>query len=138
MVLLGLVSLLGTAWLATWVSSLGMSSGGPIQVILMISDGMGELIIDFGGPRKGEGTANSPAFSGPASETLARSYVQYLASSNSTTSLESRSLLNESFWANLEVGFRGRPDGQGRLPLDDMLVGTSRVRSLESLVLVFV
>ncbi|KAG0665215.1 hypothetical protein C6P46_000314 [Rhodotorula mucilaginosa] len=111
MVLLGLVSLLGTAWLATWVSSLGMSSGGPIQVILMISDGMG-----------------------PASETLARSYVQYLASSNSTTSLESRSLLNESFWANLEVGFRGRPDGQGRLPLDDMLVGTSRTRSSNSLI----
>lgn len=43
MVLLGLVSLLGTAWLATWVSSFGMSSGGQIQVILMISDGMGEL-----------------------------------------------------------------------------------------------
>ena len=49
MVLLGLVSLLGTAWLATWVSSLGMSSGGPIQVILMISDGMGEFVIGFGG-----------------------------------------------------------------------------------------
>lgn len=42
-VLLGLVCLLGTAWLATWVSSLGISSGGQIQVVLMISDGMGEL-----------------------------------------------------------------------------------------------
>ncbi|GAA5886199.1 hypothetical protein JCM3774_005713, partial [Rhodotorula dairenensis] len=110
-VVLGLVCLLGTAWLATWVSSLGMSSGGQIQVILMISDGMG-----------------------PASETLARSYVQYLASSNSTTALPPRSLLNESSWANLEVGFRGRPDGQGRLPLDDMLVGTSRTRSSNSLI----
>ncbi|GAA5987974.1 hypothetical protein JCM10908_007295 [Rhodotorula pacifica] len=111
MVLLGLAGLLGTAWLATWVSSFGISAGGQIQVILMISDGMG-----------------------PASETLARSYVQYLASSNSTASLPSRTLLNESFWANLEVGFRGRPDGQGRLPLDDMLVGTSRTRSSNSLI----
>lgn len=69
---------------------------------------------------------------GPASETMARSYVQHLASTNSSESAFTRSLLNESLWANLELGYKGRAEGAGRLPLDDILVGTSRVRVLAS------
>lgn len=40
----GLVGLLGIAWLTTWLMSLGVSVGGQIQVILMISDGMGKRL----------------------------------------------------------------------------------------------
>ncbi|GJN91046.1 hypothetical protein Rhopal_004061-T1 [Rhodotorula paludigena] len=109
----GLVLLLGAAYFVTWLLSLGTRFGGQprMQVILMISDGMG-----------------------PASETMARSYVQHLASTNSSASAFTRSLLNESVWANLELGYKGRTEGAGRLPLDDILVGTSRTRSSNSLV----
>ncbi|GAA6055300.1 hypothetical protein JCM3770_004828 [Rhodotorula araucariae] len=109
----GLASLLGSAWVITYVLSLGTRFGrqSKMQVILMISDGMG-----------------------PASETMARSYVQYLDSTNSSSSSFTRSLLNSTAFADLASGYRGRPDGSGRLPLDDILVGTSRTRSSNSLI----
>jgi len=61
---------------------------------------------------------------------MARSYVQYLYSTNSSTSGTSRPLLNETAYADLASGYRGRDNMSGLLPLDDMLVGTSRVRPL--------
>ncbi|BGP40685.1 vacuolar alkaline phosphatase [Rhodotorula kratochvilovae] len=112
-VAVGLAALLAAAWTLTYLLSLGSRFGGQprMQVILMISDGMG-----------------------PASETMARSYVQYLYSTNSSTSGFKRSLLNETAFADLASGYRGRPEGSGRLPLDDILVGTSRTRSSNSLI----
>ncbi|GAA6018024.1 hypothetical protein JCM10207_002744 [Rhodosporidiobolus poonsookiae] len=117
LVVLGLLVLLTLAYATTVLFSLGTRWGGGaprMQVVLMISDGMG-----------------------PASETMARSYVQYLASTNSTALTASgtvRSLLNESVWAGLEEGYRVAPGMLGRLPLDEMLVGTSRTRSANSLI----
>ncbi|BGP25216.1 vacuolar alkaline phosphatase [Rhodotorula toruloides] len=109
----GLLALLGFAFLSTWVLSLGTRFGDQhrIQVILMISDGMG-----------------------PASETMARSFVQYLASTNSSSSDFTRSLLNDSSWTGLENGYRGRSSMGGMLPLDEILVGSSRTRSSNSLI----
>lgn len=60
---------------------------------------------------------------------MARSFVQYLASTNSSSSDFTRSLLNESSWTGLEDGYRGRSSMGGMLPLDEMLVGSSRVRA---------
>ncbi|GAA5987469.1 hypothetical protein JCM11641_003839 [Rhodosporidiobolus odoratus] len=115
-VLLGLLGLLTIAYAGTTLLSLATRFGGQgpkIQIILMISDGMG-----------------------PASETMARSYVHYLASTNSSTlsaNGQGRSLLNESVWATLAEGYEGK-GVRGRLPLDEMLVGTSRTRSANSLI----
>jgi len=128
----GLVSLLTLAWTVTWVLSLGTRFGGQdpkLQVILMISDGMGACSplpgLELVSPPR---SRSAPTHLGPASETMARSYVQYLYSTNSSVSGTSRPLLNETAFADLTSGFEGRADGAGRLPLDDILVGTSRVR----------
>ncbi|GAA5899078.1 hypothetical protein JCM8208_002998 [Rhodotorula glutinis] len=110
----GLLALLAGGWTLTYLASLSTRFGGQapkLQVILMISDGMG-----------------------PASETMARSYVQYLYSTNSSESGTSRPLLNETAYADLASGYRGRDNLSGLLPLDDMLVGTSRTRSSNSLI----
>ncbi|GAA6061314.1 hypothetical protein JCM10212_003204, partial [Sporobolomyces blumeae] len=114
----GLCGLLTFAYLSTQLLALGTRFNGhpKVQVILMISDGMG-----------------------PASETFARSYLRYLHETNSTTTTTTdgspRSLLNESVWAGLEDGFRqGRGGEGGGTPLDSMLVGTSRTRSTSSLI----
>ncbi|GAA5912234.1 alkaline phosphatase [Sporobolomyces salmoneus] len=110
----GLFSLFGFAYVATQVLALFTRFNGQpkVQVVLMISDGMG-----------------------PASETFARTYLRYLYDTNSTTILsttgERRSLLNESVWAGLEKEFW---DGGGGTPLDDILVGSSRTRSSNSLI----
>ncbi|GAA5851701.1 hypothetical protein JCM8547_001179 [Rhodosporidiobolus lusitaniae] len=115
LVVLGLLGLLVLAYGATTLLSLGTRFGGGkvrMQVILMISDGMG-----------------------PASEVMARSYVQYLADTKTASSGYSRTLLNEStVWASLAEGFEGKESGRGTLPLDEMLVGTSRTRSSNSLI----
>ncbi|GAA5864061.1 hypothetical protein JCM1840_000690 [Sporobolomyces johnsonii] len=112
-IVLGLTGLVGFAWIATQLLSLGTRFGGPpkLQVILMISDGMG-----------------------PASETMGRTYLQYLRDTKSASSNYERTLLNESVWAGLAAGFEGRAEGMGVTPLDEMLVGTSRTRSSNSLV----
>ncbi|GAA5839130.1 hypothetical protein JCM11251_003684 [Rhodosporidiobolus azoricus] len=111
---LGLLALLTFAYGATTLLALGTRFGGKgvkMQVILMISDGMG-----------------------PASETMARSFVHYLAQTNSSESGFTRSLLNESsVWASLAEGFEGK-EVSGVLPLDEILVGTSRTRSSNSLI----
>ncbi|KAI5479351.1 hypothetical protein MNV49_003685 [Pseudohyphozyma bogoriensis] len=112
-VIVGLVLMLIGAWGISQLLALGtrFGHGGPkINVILMVSDGMG-----------------------PASETMGRSFLQYLHDAASTT--EGRSLLNQSIWSSLESGFVGREMGMfGIMPLDEMLVGTSRTRSSNSLV----
>ncbi|GAA6043897.1 hypothetical protein JCM8097_004295 [Rhodosporidiobolus ruineniae] len=114
LVLLGVLALLTIAWGGTTLLSLGTrfgSGGVRIQVVLMISDGMG-----------------------PASETMARTFTNYLANTNSSASGFARSLLNESsVWASLAEGFEERGMG-GVLPLDEILVGTSRTRSSNSLI----
>ncbi|GAA5872362.1 hypothetical protein JCM16303_004491 [Sporobolomyces ruberrimus] len=115
LVLLGLISLLGFAWGATqFLTMFTRFNGSPkVQVILMISDGMG-----------------------PASETFARSYLEYLHTTNSTTIYkgdERRSLLNESVWAGFEKEFAWDNGGSGS-PLDSILVGSSRTRSSNSLI----
>ncbi|GAA5897799.1 hypothetical protein JCM6882_000100 [Rhodosporidiobolus microsporus] len=111
---LGLLALLTFAYGATTLLALGTRFGGKgvrMQVILMISDGMG-----------------------PASETMARSFVHYLSHTNSSSSGFTRSLLNESaIWGSLAEGFEGK-GAEGILPLDEILVGTSRTRSSNSLI----
>ncbi|KAL8283576.1 hypothetical protein RQP46_005679 [Phenoliferia psychrophenolica] len=100
---LGLLSLLITAWAVSQLLALGtrFGHGGPrINVILAISDGMG-----------------------PASETLSRSFLQYL---------HDATLLNTTVWSTLDSGFTAR--GYGITPLDEMQVGMSRTRSSNSLV----
>ncbi|GAA6006938.1 hypothetical protein JCM11491_001447 [Sporobolomyces phaffii] len=106
----GLIALLVFAYVATQFLALFTRFNGQppkVQVILMISDGMG-----------------------PASETFARTYLRYLHDTNSTT-LEGRSILNGSIWAGLEKEFAS---GGGGTPLDDILVGSSRTRSSNSLI----
>ncbi|CEQ41938.1 SPOSA6832_03716, partial [Sporobolomyces salmonicolor] len=103
-IVLGLTGLVGFAWIATQLLSLGTRFGGPpkLQVILMISDGMG-----------------------PASETMGRTYLQYLRDTKSASSNYERTLLNESVWAGLAAGFEGRAEGMGVTPLDEMLTRSS-------------
>ncbi|GAA5977220.1 hypothetical protein JCM5350_003260 [Sporobolomyces pararoseus] len=119
--LIGFSSLLLFAWSSTEVLTRFTRFGGApkIQVILMISNGMG-----------------------PASETFARSYLQYLYDTNSTTiktGIEGKrmSLLNESVW-NDGLSLSGKDDikrgGLVTTPLDNILVGTVRTRSSNSLI----
>ncbi|KAK4048214.1 vacuolar alkaline phosphatase [Microbotryomycetes sp. JL201] len=110
-VALGAVALLGFAWLATTVLSLGTRFGrtGPrIQVILMVSDGMG-----------------------PASQTMSREFLQFLHDESSVAQA-TKNKLNESVWSKLDSGFQ--TERFGKTPLDDILVGASRTRSSSSLI----
>ncbi|KAM0789355.1 hypothetical protein ACM66B_000186 [Microbotryomycetes sp. NB124-2] len=112
LVALGAIALVVFAWLATTVLSLGTRFGrtGPrVQVILMISDGMG-----------------------PASQTMSREFLQYLHDQTGATLSTTRNKLNESVWSRLDSGFQ--VEGFGKTPLDDILVGASRTRSSSSLI----
>jgi hypothetical protein len=100
--------------------SLGSRFGGApsISIILMVSDGMGE-------PRfsaASEERAHRFARAGPASETMAREFLQAM---HDTKGSNGGTLLNESVWASLAGDFER--DGFGRTPLDEILIGASRV-----------
>lgn len=64
---------------------------------------------------------------GPASETFARSYLQYLIESNDP------SIQEGGRWSSL-VPEDGPTDYRLTLPLDPILIGSSRTRSADSLV----
>lgn len=110
-------------------------AGGPkINVILMISDGMGQsLYFSFVFPFPRKLTKRSP-LAGPASETMSRSFLQFM--NDAPSSLDpAHSLLNLSLWSALSSGYSKRPNGMyGITPLDEMLIGSSRTRSSNSLV----
>lgn len=83
-----------------------MCSRAQVNVILMVSDGYG-----------------------PASETFARSYLQYLVAS------EDAMVQPGGRWAHLvPSGSDAVTDFRMTLPLDAMLIGASRTRSSDSLV----
>lgn len=134
LILAGLASLLAFAYFATqFLAMFTRFNGKPkVQVILMISDGMGEIrhASAFG---KKKLILGSLSLAGPASETFARTYLRYLHDTNSssrlTTPAATRSLLNESVWAGLEKEFEPKRGGAGT-PLDSILVGSSRVRPI--------
>ncbi|KAK4057298.1 vacuolar alkaline phosphatase [Microbotryomycetes sp. JL221] len=112
MVVVGIVSLFVIAWLTTTLLSLGTRFGrtGPrIQVILMISDGMG-----------------------PASQTMSREFLQFLHDQIDNQESRKNKLNASSIWNKLDEGFQR--DGFGMTPLDDMLIGASRTRSSSSLI----
>ncbi|KAM0755920.1 alkaline phosphatase-like protein [Meredithblackwellia eburnea MCA 4105] len=68
---------------------------------------------------------------GPASETLSRSFLQFL---HETTAADGsgKSLLNTTVWSSLSSGYNGLP--LGTTPLDSIQIGMSRTRSSNSLV----
>lgn len=103
------------------------SSGARINVILMISDGMGASCSPP--PRfepRAERANPPPAATGPASETMSREFLQYMHDTQGEGT--HGSLLNGSVWRTLAGGFERGPGGFGLTPLDEMLVGASRVR----------
>ncbi|SCZ89682.1 BZ3500_MvSof-1268-A1-R1_Chr9g10554 [Microbotryum saponariae] len=114
-VVAGLLSLLLIAWTTTALLTLGTRfghSGPKMNVILMISDGMG-----------------------PASASMARTYLQHLSNAivtSSSSSAAPSNALNTSIWAALAAGFK--TPRYGMTPLDEILVGSSRTRSSSSLV----
>ncbi|GAA5948464.1 hypothetical protein JCM3765_004891 [Sporobolomyces pararoseus] len=122
LLLIGLSSLLLFAWSSTeFLTFFTRFNGSPkIQVVLMISNGMG-----------------------PASETLARSYLQYLNSttnhdsgsnnSTTTTGKGSGSGKESEIWSGLMKNQIGK-GGFIQTPLDSILVGTARTRSSNSLI----
>ena len=118
-ILAGVLALFLAGYLITAIvtSVTRWSSVTKQNVILMVSDGFG-----------------------PASETLARSYVQYLHQSNHPSALLAGETSSDSVagrWA-FSAGFGGKDGvdkgGFGMLPLDRLLVGQSRTRSSNSLV----
>jgi len=138
LVLIGIIGLFSFAYVSTQLLALGTRFGGQpkVQVILMISDGMGKLSsslsLSFDDCKGSELNWDEGSVIGPASETFARSYLGWLHGSNGT--VVGRSRLNESYWAGLEKEFDKGGSGTGS-PLDSILVGSSRVRSTYSLYL---
>lgn len=131
LVALGLVGLLVGAYAMSQVLALGTRFGrsGPrISIILCVSDGMCAFPLS----RWVMPQLNwSAVCRGPASETLSRSFLQYLHDATSGGGI------NATVWAALDSGFRGKEGldgGYGTTPLDSMQIGMSRTRSSNSLI----
>lgn len=104
----GIALLFGLGYLIAFAVSTSTRAGHvkKVNIVLMISDGFG-----------------------PASETFARSYLQHLVSSNDPI------VQPGGRWAGLIPTAKDTPlDHRLTLPLDSLLIGSSRTRSSDSLV----